>query len=120
MEHSSARIRDALALAFASFFPLLMAFYYFVALGKPEDDASPALRWAFGIGKSIQFLFPIAYVWWFEREQIGPAWPTRRGLLLGAGFGLAVGAGMFALYFGFVKDIPAVATETPVKIHEKV
>ncbi len=116
MDHPNARIRDALALAFASLLPLVMAYFYFVL---PHDPAGE-FQWAFGIGKSIQFLFPLAYVWWFERDQIGVTWPTRRGMALGIGFGLLVAVGMFALYFGFVKDIPAVADKTPEAIHKKV
>jgi membrane protease YdiL (CAAX protease family) len=120
MVNTSSRLRDALALTFASFFPLVMAVFYFVILDHPEGELNPAIRLAFGVGKAIQFLFPIGYVWWFERERIGFAPPTWRGMALGIGFALVVALGMFGLYFAWVKDIPAVSTDTPVRIHEKV
>ena len=78
-----------------------------------------SLQIAFG-GKSIQFLFPILYVWWFHREQVGVAMPTLRGMGIGLAFALAVGLGMFTLYYTVVQHIPAVTSDTPLKIHEKV
>ena len=114
------RLRDALAVTFASLFPLAMAFVYFVALADSEDKESLGFRVAFGIGKCVQFLFPIVYVFCFDREQIRITRPKLRGLALGLGFGVLVAAAMFALYFGWVRHIPAVADETPVMVHEKV
>jgi CAAX protease family protein len=117
--NDKAPIRDGLALTFASFFPLVMALFYFVII-TPDGDMDPALGVAFGVGKSIQFLFPIVYVWWFERERIGFAMPTWRGIPFGVCFAFFVAVGMFVLYFSFVKDIPAVSADTPVRIHEKI
>ena len=114
------RTRDALALIFASFFPLALAYLYFVVLADPEDQASPAFRIAFGIGKSIQFLFPAVYVFCFERAEIRFSMPTLRGMGLGAAFGLIVAAAMFVLYFGVVRHIPAVRDETPAMVYQRL
>jgi len=120
MEPANSRFRDTLALTFASFFPLVMAFLYFVVFANPDRDTNSVFQIAFALGKSIQFLFPIAFVWWFERERIRFARPTLHGIPLALGFAILVGLAMFALYFGFVRHIPAVAEDTPRKIHEKV
>jgi membrane protease YdiL (CAAX protease family) len=119
MRDTNAPIRDAIALTFASFLPFVMALFYFVIIG-PDEEMDSSLQIAFGAGKSIQFLFPILYVWWFHREQVGVAMPTLRGMGIGLAFALAVGLGMFALYYTVVRHIPAVTSDTPLKIHEKV
>ena len=120
MSSTDSRTRDCLALIFASFFPLAMTFIYFVVLHDPQDKANPLFMTAFTSGKIVQFLFPLAYVWWFEREQIRLAWPTRNGIALGAGFGLAVAASMFLLFYLVVRHIPAVAEDSPRMIYERL
>ena len=115
---TTARLRDALALTFASFFPLVMAILYFVVI-KDGDD-SPMLGFAFGIGKAIQFLFPILFVWCYDRDQIGFQWPTWRGMPLAVGFALVVGVSMFLLYEFGISTIASVAEQTPIRIREKV
>jgi uncharacterized protein len=96
-------LRDIPALAFAISFPALLSWLYLVVLRGPEDmpaEASVAVRAAFGAGKFVQFSFPLAYVWFFERERLRPARPTLQGLALGLGFGLLVSLAMFAMFFG--------------------
>src|SRR5437899_13111138 len=107
MDHSNARCRDALALTFASFFPLFMAYLYFIVLDGTKDLS---VLIAFFIGKTIQALFPAAYVLWYERKLLRFIAPNWSGMQIGAGFGLAVGAAMFALYYFFVQHIPSVAS----------
>ena len=119
MDYPKNPLRDCSALTIASFFPLVMTLIYFVVLNDPEAGTNPALIAAFVIGKCVQFLFPAAFVWWFERDQIRFAWPTRNGLLLGGLFGLGVGAVMFGLYFGFVRDLPAVE-KTPQMVFDRL
>jgi membrane protease YdiL (CAAX protease family) len=120
MDNSNSRTRDLIALTFASLFPLAMALLYFVVLNKPGGDANPALMAAYSTGKTVQFLFPALYVWWFERSGIRFEWPTRRGMGIGAGFGLTVAAAMFALYFGVLQVVPVFATTTPEMIHDRL
>ena len=120
MQQPYSPIRDGLALAFTSLFPLVMAYLYFIVLDNSAGATNPAFLIAFGVGKAIQFLFPIAYVFGFEREQLRPSRPTLGGLLLGAGFALLVGVAMFILYFTAVQPIPAVAEETPQKVYNRL
>jgi membrane protease YdiL (CAAX protease family) len=88
------------ALAFALAYPTLLTWVYFVLLaGAPAANQ----RVAYGIGKAIQFAFPAAWAWLFSRESIGLPRPTRKGLLAGAVFGLAVGGGMIAVYHSWLK-----------------
>ena len=74
--------RDTLAVLFALVFPCFMAWLYFVQLAQTGVRNNPALQIAFGVGKAIQFLFPVLYVWWFERDRLVLRWPTRQGLAL--------------------------------------
>lgn len=113
-------VRDTLAILFASFYPLGMALVYFVGLGETASGANPIFMAAFFGGKLLQFLFPILYIAWFERELIRFTAPTWRGIPLAIGFALLVGVSMFVLYFAVVQHIPAVRDETPDKIHAKV
>ncbi|MBI3823300.1 MAG: CPBP family intramembrane metalloprotease [Planctomycetes bacterium] len=108
------RIRDWAALAFTSIFPLLMAYIYFVVLQGTKDKS---VLFAFGVGKVVQFAFPVVYAFWFERERLRFARPTWRGIPIALAFALMVGAGMYPLYFFLVQHIPSVADETPAKIY---
>src|SRR5205823_725331 len=73
---------------------------------------------AFRIGKIIQFTFPALYVLCYYRDQIRFPRPTWRGMPLAAGFGIVVGLSMWALYYLWVRHIPAVADKTPAMIFE--
>jgi membrane protease YdiL (CAAX protease family) len=120
MENPHAPVRDWSALAFASFFPLVMTTIYFVVLHNPDGEPNPVLIAAFWSGKFFQFIFPAAYVYWFERESIRFVGPSWRGIAFGIGFGLTVGISMFALYFHWVQHIPSVADNSPRMIYERL
>ena len=120
MADSKAPIRDCSALAFASFFPLVMTYLYFVVLNDVDGAVNPALLTAFGIGKSIQFLFPVVYVWWFEREKIGVPRPIRHGMPVAIGFGLFVGVSIIGLYYFWARHLPVVAVTTPEKVFHRL
>jgi membrane protease YdiL (CAAX protease family) len=99
-------------------FPTVLTWTYLVVLGSRGEEpaeANPLVRAAFGVGKFVQFTFPLFYVWWFERERLRPSMPTAGGLGLGIAFGLLVGLGMFALYFGWLRH-SGLAEQTPGKI----
>jgi membrane protease YdiL (CAAX protease family) len=110
--------RDLPALGFALAFPAVMTWLYLVALatqGQSPGEASPAVRLAFGLGKVVQFGFPLLYIGYFERDRLRPAAPTARGLALGLGFGLLVSLAMLGAYFGFLRHT-AMFAQTPTKV----
>ncbi len=113
------RRRDLAALAFAMFFPVVIAYYYFVVIAPGDGPVEGLLPKIFAAGKFVQFTFPAFYVWWFYRDRLEPAWPTKLGLEWGAGFGLLVALGMFAIYFGWLKH-SGLIDETPTKIFRKL
>jgi len=102
---------DLAALAFAVIFPTVAAWAYFMAFSSepPAPTATgpnPAVRLAYGLGKGVQFGFPLFWVWGVERRRIWPAKPTFRGLRFGIGFGLAVSAVGLAIYGLVLRDHP--------------
>jgi uncharacterized protein len=111
--------RDAVALLFAMTFPAAMAWVYFVALAGTDPGANPALQFALGAGKVVQFTFPLVYVWLFERGRLRPAAPTARGLGYGLGFGLLVGACVWGLYLLLRRYTPWLDA-TPAAAHRKL
>lgn len=97
--------------------PTAVTWLYFVAL-----DGAPAAvqQTAYSIGKSVQFALPVVWVYWIRREALGNWKPNGRGLIVGAAFGLIVAAGMFALYWGWLKptgefDAPAAEVREKVR-----
>jgi len=100
-----------------------MAWLYFVALAGQGSQVNDALRVAFGAGKAVQFLFPVAYVWLLARQGLGE--PLRLGPFRGGGFnvglgsGLLVGLGILAVYAFWLRDSVLLAS-TPEKIFTKL
>jgi membrane protease YdiL (CAAX protease family) len=103
---SRASLRDAWALVVAMVFPTIMAWTYFIALAQPvgRGEANPAIQAAYGLGKVAQFAFPIVYLGLFEPGSLRLRWPSARGLALGVGFGLLVGAAMIVAYRYLLAD----------------
>lgn len=92
-----------LALLFAAVLPSLLAWSYFMTL--PNGIVAERFRQAlYGTGKLVQFGFPLLFVWLWERGRPRPSRPRAAGVALGLGFGLVVAAGVFALYFGWLRD----------------
>lgn len=103
------------SLAFALVFPSLVTAVYFVLLAGP--DQSPAVRQsAYGLGKTIQFLFPVFWIALVCRQPIRWGRPTRAGLAEGFAFGLSVSLAMVALYGWVLK--PMGVFDGPQKIIE--
>lgn len=93
----------ALALVFAAVLPSLLAWlYFFVLVGNPGPDLFR--QGAYGVGKLVQFAFPLAFVWLYQRSWPRALKPSMAGAMLGFGFGLTVAAGVFALYFGWLRE----------------
>jgi membrane protease YdiL (CAAX protease family) len=108
-------------LALAMCFPTIMAYFYFSALGDSPAAAepSPAVRLVYALGKLAQFALPVVWIAWAERRWPRPARPPGRGLLIGIGFGLAVGCAGLAIYFLGLRH-STLAASAAAKIHGKV
>jgi membrane protease YdiL (CAAX protease family) len=114
--------RDLPALVFVHLFPLAMSWLYLVAFrgsGAQATEAGIAVAIAFGTAKVVQFAFPAAYVFWFERDRLRLAPPSGQGLFLAGGFGLGVAIVILGFFFGVLAHSPWVAN-TPEKIYRLV
>ncbi len=111
--------RERAALAFALLFPLFMAWVYFVYVPGDEPRADPAFIAAYGLGKLVQFLFPVLYVACVDRAALRPARPTPRGLGPGVAFAGLVAAALFALYFGGLGS-SALLADTPGRVFSRL
>lgn len=120
--------RDVWALLFAMVFPSIMAWTYFIALSRPASmagvaspaevgpQANPALQSAYGLGKVLQFTFPLVYLLLVDRASLRPSRPRLRGLGLGIAFGLLVGVGIILLYhFGLQDKLTRLGTVQQVR-----
>jgi membrane protease YdiL (CAAX protease family) len=112
-------------------FPTVMTWWYFVVLARPISltpiearSQSPANTWAqaaYAAGKAIQFSFPLVYLVLVERTSLQPRRPHFKGMGLGLGFGMLVGAGMVVLYLAGLQNWLAAtgaATMIRLKIEE--
>lgn len=111
-----AKRRNLAALSFALVFPSLVTILYFIVLSK---HPSALQQGAFGLGKLIQFAFPVLWVVWIQRARIGWVRPRSRDVAAGAALGLVLLAAALALYFFELKPAGVFdkATDT---IQEKV
>lgn len=104
-EHSlnqQSKIARLIAVVFAILFPTLVTWVYFHVL----SDSAPKLQQAaYGIGKCLQFAFPVAFVWlWLKIIPHKFALPDFEGskrwtLATSIGFGVAVGLGVAGLIY---------------------
>src|SRR4051812_7796377 len=98
-------------------FPSFMSWMEFEVLGTSGNTLPAGMQSVFFLGKVIQFTFPLLFVLAVAREPLRVAWPSSRGVLVGVGFALVVAAGMFALYFGFLRGTDLLG-KTPDKIND--
>jgi membrane protease YdiL (CAAX protease family) len=101
-------------IVFALVYPSLATLVYFILLA---DYSASVQQTTFGVVKTIQFLWPIAWVWSIERPRL--IRPTASGMGFGVAFGLAVFAAMLALYFLLLKPsglLDAAADEVRKKV----
>jgi membrane protease YdiL (CAAX protease family) len=90
-----------LAMAFAMVFPTVLTVAYFVLLADYPSGIQQAV---YAVGKTVQFVFPLVWVFVVLRERASRQWLGRRGVWMGIGFGAAVLIAMLALYFGWLKS----------------
>jgi uncharacterized protein len=86
-------------LAFALVYPTVMTWLYFTGSGGN-------MQLLYGIGKVIQFALPA--LWWaaVDRNRLRIAAPRFKGVATGVDFGVFVGAGILAIYFGWLRYQP--------------
>lgn len=97
----SARAANFAVMCCALSLPTATALAYLVGLA-----GHPAARFAYPASKVIQFTLPVAWVVLSQRRRITIRLPTSQGLAAGACLGLAVVAGMLALYYGYLRASP--------------
>jgi membrane protease YdiL (CAAX protease family) len=118
------------ALLFAMLYPTALAWFYFVVLARPVapaalleaapvPDHNPLMIAVWIGGKTVQFLFPLFWVWAVERQPLRIHAPAVWGLGNGLIFGGVVAAAGLVLYFGFLRDSSYFAN-TPAKIRQKI
>lgn len=127
--------RDLLAITFAIALPTLVTAAYFLWLA-----GTSWVQVAYGVGKSVQFVFPVIFVWFFYRQKLSPLlvkhqayvhasnvsnteFPSsccagRFNLLVGLLFGIGVVTAMTLVYF-FVLPTEITASLTSA-VQEKV
>jgi membrane protease YdiL (CAAX protease family) len=111
-------LTDWAAIVFAMVLPTIVTLVYFLWL---KDAESSLQQSAMGIGKVIQFGFPFVWVWlWYRGTFRKTAQPVSGGQIgFAIGFGLAVVAVMFLLFF-FVIEPAGLADGLTELVKEKV
>jgi membrane protease YdiL (CAAX protease family) len=103
-------IKSKLAVLFAIVLPTLVTWVYFVLL---KDSPASVQQTAYSIGKTVQFVFPIVWVWFvdpqFFRSKTRPAASRKRlglsrEMWLGIAFSDLVVAAMFVIFFVFLQS----------------
>ena len=112
--HQPLTTADWQAVALALMFPTVATWVYFVLLA-----GSPYAQAVYASGKLIQFAFPVCWVALWQRRRLRPAAPSSNGVGQGLALGLAVVAGMTALYYGYLKSSSIMET-APVEIAKKM
>jgi membrane protease YdiL (CAAX protease family) len=102
--------RDLAAVLFALVYPTILTVVYFILLAKQPQWLQQG---AYGVGKAIQFLFPL--LWVIGMQRTWPHWQRPRGkdLVAGTCVGLALLIPALLMYFQWLKpsglfDGPAV------------
>ena len=117
LDRPPAATSDWLALGFTMLIPTVVTFVYFQWL---KDSDSSFQQTAYGIGKAIQFGFPIAWVLiWYRHKLNRSGDADTKQIWIGIGFGLLVVATMFAIYFLLIQPSEVAAGLTEL-VKEKV
>jgi uncharacterized protein len=101
---------------FALLYPTILTWGYFVLAGGYSTGLKQSI---YLVLKSIQFTFPLVWVWLVLREPLRTGRASAQGLLLGAGFSVTVVLGGWLIFDSWLRDLPIFATATKL-IHEKV
>ena len=109
------RSRDLAAVAFCIVLPTIVTLAYFIWFADKADS----LKLAFGIGKVVQFGFPVVFVWMYARDRIGLPPKSKDGIGFGLVFGLIIAAATGLLYAWWLKpagEIDAAAEQIKTKV----
>ena len=102
------------AVGFALVYPTILTVVYFVGM----SDAAPLVQQAvYGVGKAVQFGFPLVWVVLVAREKLEIGWPNLRGVGVGVVFALVVSAVMGLVYFFWWK--PAGLFDEPARLMQE-
>ncbi len=112
---ATSRRADAYALVFALVFPTLVTWVYFVLLA----GRGTTMQVAYGLGKGIQFAFPLVWVLAVQRRRLRIGLPPKAGLLESVAFGGLIFAAILLMYHTWLKPfgfLAAAAVEVTAKI----
>jgi membrane protease YdiL (CAAX protease family) len=113
---SIAARRDVWAIVFALTLPTVVTYAYFVALA----DRPAWLQYTtYGVGKTIQFGFPLFWVCMVQSQRLGIARPDKRGMGMGTVFGVLVLVGMLVIYSTVLKPFGTL-DEALVAVADKI
>jgi membrane protease YdiL (CAAX protease family) len=101
---------------FALVFPAIITWAYFVFAGRYSTGAQQT---TFLVVKTIQFAFPIVWVWCVLREPLRTGKASARGLLLGAAFSVVVVGAGWLLFDRVLRDA-TVFSGVAALIREKI
>jgi uncharacterized protein len=104
---------DWAVIVFALVLPAAITWVYFILLNGAEKSLQQG---AYAIGKTIQFVLPVAWVWLVRRERQWPRLPSGWSVAVGVGFGLIVAAAMQAIYYAVPQVFDAPAFEVRKKV----
>jgi membrane protease YdiL (CAAX protease family) len=106
------------AILFALGFPTAFTYVYFFAAAGEHSHGQQV---AYGVGKAIQFLFPVVWVAAVQRRRMRFQAPTTNGVALGVVTGSAVALIMITAYFCWLApagDLVDVAPKVKDKLLE--
>ncbi len=89
------------AMLFGLSFPTVLTFAYFVLLAPFPASVQQI---TYGLGKAVQFGFPVLFLVWIARTRPHWTWPGWRGVVVGLVFGAAIFAAMLVLYFTWLRN----------------
>lgn len=89
------------ALGMAMAYPTLLTWAYFVLL---RDAPAAVQQSVYALGKTVQFVFPVVWVYWVWRQPWARPLVRRQGLGIGLAFGTAVLLAMLGLFLTWLKN----------------
>jgi uncharacterized protein len=101
---------------FAIVFPTISTWAYFVLSDRFSAGTQQGI---YLVVKTIQFAFPLLWVWAVLRRPLRVSRPSSRGLALGAVFSIVVVGAGWLVFDLLLRDTAALANAAP-RIHEKI